>query len=240
MAAQAGLPLSTAHRIIGVYLRSRMLVRAGNGRYAPGPRLAALAQHSRTAPLIAVARPKLRRLARQMGATAHLGILEDGMVTYLVKEHGGGTEILTREKNQLEAYCSGIGKVLLAHLSHDERESYLANGPFVPLTGNTITDPAALRAELLQIRRQDYARDNAEVDVRLFCLAVPVRDAVGQVRCAISVSCHSSVPAAASWLLPMRQCAARIGQMLLSEEEGRSSIADQENAPQKNQAPAAR
>jgi DNA-binding IclR family transcriptional regulator len=197
-----------------------MLVRAGNGRYAPGPRLGALARQCLTAPLIAAARLKLRRMARQLGATAHMGILEDAMVTYLVKEHGGGPELLTRENNQLEAYCSGLGKVLLAHLSQDDRENYLASGPFVALTSKTITDPAALRAELLNIRRQDYARDNAEVDDRLFCLAVPVRDLAGEVRCAISISQHSQAPVPSSWLQPMRQCAGQIGVKLLPEEGG--------------------
>jgi DNA-binding IclR family transcriptional regulator len=211
VAAKAGLPLSTAHRIAGAYLRRGLLARTGHGYYAPGPRLAALARHSLTAPLIAVARQPLRRLAQKLGATAHLGILEDNMVTYLVKEHGGGPEILTREMNQLEGYGSAIGKMLLAHLPQDEREAYLAGGPFVPLTANTITDPSTLRTALQDIRIQDYAFDNAEVDEHLFCLAVPVRDKSGTVRAAISISRHADAPASLTQLKPMRDCATRIG-----------------------------
>lgn len=214
VAAEAGLPLSTAHRIAGAYLRRGLLARAGHGCYAPGPRLAALARHSVTAPLIAAARAPLRRLAHKQGATAHLGILEDGMVTYLVKEHGGGPEILTREMNQLEGYCSGIGKMLLAHLPQYERETYLDSGPFVPLTTNTITSPAALRAALIEIRVQDYAFDNAEIDEHIFCLAVPVRDPSGAIRCAISISRQTDTPASLSQLKALRICAARIGTKL--------------------------
>lgn len=214
VAAVNGLKRSTAYRIAGVYLRNGLLVRTGKGRYAPGPRLAALARHSLTAPLVAAARLPLRRLAHRLGMTAHLGILEDGMVTYLVKEHGGGAEILSREMNQLEAYCSGIGKMLLAHLPQDERESYLAGGPFVALTPNTMTAPATLRAALHEIRDQDYAFDNAEVDEHLYCLAVPVRDKTGTVRCAISVSRHADRPTSLTQLKPLQDCAARIGQSL--------------------------
>lgn len=214
IAADTRVPLSTAHRIVNAYLRHGLLARIGHGHYAPGPHLAALARQSVTAPLIAAAREPLRRLARKLGATTHLGILENGMVTYLIKEHGGGHEILTREMNQLEGYCSGIGKMLLACLPPDEREDYLANGPFVSLTINTITTPAALRSALTVIHSQGYALDNAEIDEHLFCLAVPVRDQSGVVRGAISISRQTNTYANLIQLKLLRDCAARIGAKL--------------------------
>ena len=74
-------------------------------------------------------------LAKRTGLTVHLGVFEGDMVTYLVKA-AGVTDVLTQEGMQLEAYCSGIGKVLLAFLPLDEREQYLAGGPFVRLTAH--------------------------------------------------------------------------------------------------------
>src|SRR3546814_4531438 len=56
----------------------------------------------------------ISKLAQRTGLTAHLGCLESNMVTYLIKE-GSEPDVFTREGIQLEAYCSGIGKVLLAH-----------------------------------------------------------------------------------------------------------------------------
>lgn len=214
-ASRAGIPLSTAHRLAAVYLRSGLLARVGHGRYAAGPRLAAITLQRDTRALFAAAsRPKLRRLAKHLDSTVHLGILEDGMVTYLVKEHGGGEEILTREMNQLEGYGSAIGKTLLAHLGEAEQEAYLANGPFVPLTTNTITSPAALRAAFLEIRAEGYAFDNAEVDNDLFCLAVPVFSRNGEVRFAISVSRRADSPVDLAQLKPLRDCAAQISSHL--------------------------
>jgi IclR family transcriptional regulator, acetate operon repressor len=89
---------------------------------------------------------------------------------------------------QLEAYCSGIGKVLLAHLPKAACEDYLAAGPFVALTSRTIVDPDLLRAELANVRHQGFAVDNHEVAEDLRCIAVPLRRPDGEVVAAVSVS----------------------------------------------------
>jgi IclR family acetate operon transcriptional repressor len=138
--------------------------------------------------LARVSRPVLAILSRKLRRTAHLGVLEDGMVTYLAKVAHGPAAAFTREDMQLEAYCSGIGKVLLARLSPAEREAYLGEGPFVALTQNTIVDPAELAEHLNQVRAQNYARDDAEVFEDLRCVAVPILRADGSAAAAISVS----------------------------------------------------
>ena len=113
VAAELGITPSTARRLVSAMKRRGFLVTIGHGRYAAGPRLTALA--GAVAPhrdLLEAARPVLRRLAREEGWAAHLGTLDADMVTYLVKE--GGDNLFTREGAQLEAYCTGIGKALLA------------------------------------------------------------------------------------------------------------------------------
>lgn len=136
--------------------------------------------------LKAVSRPLLDSLAKRTGLTAHLGMLEDDMVTYLVKARGDAN-VLTQEGMQLEAYCSGIGKVLLAAMPERERERYLTSSPFVRLTANTIVDPEILRAALKTVRQTGHARDNGEIDPSVRCIAVPVR-LDGRVFAAISIS----------------------------------------------------
>jgi DNA-binding IclR family transcriptional regulator len=78
--------------------------------------------------------------------------------------------------------------VLLAALPAREREAYVASGPFPALTARTITDPAALRAELEKVREQGYAVDDEEIAAGLHCIAVPVRAPDGRVLAAISAS----------------------------------------------------
>jgi DNA-binding IclR family transcriptional regulator len=135
-----------------------------------------------------LSRPALKALALNLGATVHLGVMEDQMVTYLVKQSAGGDPLFTREGMQLEAYCSGLGKVLLAYASVEERDAYLSEGPFIPLTAATKTAPDDLRDELDQVRGQGFAVDDGEVTDGLLCLAVPVFGWGGRVRAAISVS----------------------------------------------------
>ena len=81
------------------------------------------------------------------------------MVTYRIKTGQGAGNLFTRVGMQLEAYCSGIGKMLLAHLPEEQQRAYLAGGPFPALTAKTITQPEALAQELERIRAQGFALD---------------------------------------------------------------------------------
>lgn len=187
LAEESGLPVSTAHRLVAAFERQRLVTRSARGHYVAGMGLAELVPDRRQA-LIGAARPLLRRLARQEKRTAHLGILEAEMVTYLVKEAGGPGKVFTREMMQLEAYCTGIGKVLLAGLDRTAQDRYLAGGPFPRLTESTLTEPADLRAAIDAIAARGYAVDDAEMAEGLHCIAVPLHDPRGRTFAAISLT----------------------------------------------------
>lgn len=184
-----GLPLTTAHRIVQALIRRGYVVRSGRGQYQLGPAVLALsAGVSRLGLLSVAARPILAAMSRKLRAHAHLGVWEEGMVTYLVKQPFGKTRIHSAEGMQLEAYCSALGKVLLAGMVEDQCTAYLAEGGFVPLTSKTITEPADLRHEIDAVREKGWASDDEESAPGLYCLAVPVKDQGGAVIAAISVS----------------------------------------------------
>lgn len=190
-----GLPIATTHRIAATLAKHGYLHRVRRGHYVAGPALLALADAmSRPVATAEAARPVLAKLAGRTGLTAHLGCLENNMVTYLIKE-GDRADVFTREGIQLEAYCSGIGKVLLAHLPEKGQSEYLASAPFIALTPRTITNPEALREAFGRIREQGYAVDDEEVVPGLTCLAVPVPDASSAVTFAISLSGSGNWPA---------------------------------------------
>lgn len=189
LAPTMGLPESTARRLAGALERQGLVARVGRGRYAAGKKLAALGALADPHIVLARAsRPLLRRLARQSKATVHLGILEAEMVTYLVKEYGGGVRIFTREGSQLEGYCTAIGKMLLASLDDAEREAYLGSAPFVALTDRTVTEPDEIRAMLARVRAQGFATEDGEIADGLRCLALPVTSSAGEVVAAISIA----------------------------------------------------
>ena len=188
-AASLGLPLSTTYRLVSRLKDAGLVRRFGRGSFSAGHELLRLTASIERRQLIAdIARPHLRRLARRLGLTVHLGILEEGMVTYLVKEHGGGPELFTRPGTQLDAYCSAIGKVLLAALPAPELERYLGEGPLLPLTSNTISQPEQFRRALSVIRTEGFAIDAEEVMENLRCVAVPIQGHHGNVAAAASVS----------------------------------------------------
>jgi IclR family transcriptional regulator, acetate operon repressor len=189
LAAEIGMPPSTAHRISATFERCGLITRVRRGHYLPGPTLLRLASPGGlNRVLAATGREVVKGLARQTGCTAHLGVWESGMVTYLVKAGRGRANIFTKEGTQLEAYCTGIGKVLLADLPKADLDEYLAQGPFVRLMPNTLTNAHALRAALDEVQARGYATDDAEMDIDLICLAVPVRDNEGRLLAALSIA----------------------------------------------------
>jgi DNA-binding IclR family transcriptional regulator len=189
IAQDTGLPGATAHRQVTTLVAERFLARLPGGRLGPGPRLLSLLQMvDEKQVIVAAAAPVLHRLASEVGSIVQLGTLENDMVTYRIKTGRGAKNLFTRTGLQLEAYCSGIGKVLLAHLPEPQRRIYLAAGPFVALTRHTITDPAVLAMALDHVRVQGFATDQGEIAEDLECLAVPICQPDGRVPAAISVS----------------------------------------------------
>ena len=124
MSVQLGVPESTLYRHLNALHSAGLICRSKRGRYLPNPvflkKLEGFTPH---AVLSEIVRPILEQLSVALETTTHFGILENDMVTYLAKAVFEGEEVFTREKGQLEAYCSAIGKVLLSHMTVDERQA---------------------------------------------------------------------------------------------------------------------
>ena len=217
LAADMGLPRSTLYRLTGALEQAGLIARLRHRHYTIGLPLAqALHGITPAGQLALLCRPALRQLAHACGAAAHLGVMENDMVTYLVKENAATLPAgfsISRENTQLEAYCSGIGKVLLAWLPEAERARYLAGGPFVAMTERTITDPQRLRQTLESVQAQQFARDDGEIADDLYCLAVPLWAGGQPPTAAISLSFprHAHQPQDdSSHLARLRACAAQL------------------------------
>jgi IclR family acetate operon transcriptional repressor len=189
IARSIALPIPTAHRQAADLVAQGFLTVAGRGLHVAGPRMRRLVGLVDEKQIIAAcAAPFLRKLARRFSCVAQLGTLEHDMVTYRVKAGHRAHQLFTRTDMQLEAYCSGLGKALLAWLPPAELDDYVAGGPFIPLTPTTIVDGHALRSELAKVRVQGYAEDRGEILANLFCFALPIRHPQRSVSAAISVS----------------------------------------------------
>jgi len=190
LSRRANLPEASGYRLIQTLEEIGAVVRGPRGRYRPGLLLLSLSHNVTISELLRDASQVLMTdLSRTLGLTTHMGVLEHGMVTYVAKVSAPGSfPVHTRVGAQLEPYCSGLGKVLLAALPDEQVESFILDGELVPLTPHTITTAAALRAELRLVREQGYAMDDREHQANMRCIAVPVRDQDGRAVAALSAS----------------------------------------------------
>ena len=139
--------------------------------------------------LVRVATPVLETLSRRTGECSHIAVRTGDNVVIVGRTAGTGAFQLTDRVGVVRpAYCTALGKVLLAALSDEQVARYLAATELRPLTPRTITDPARIMEEIAGVRRSGIAFDDGEFDAEVRCVAVPVRDFTGQVTGAIGIS----------------------------------------------------
>ena len=139
--------------------------------------------------LVREATPCLKELVNQCNETVHLGVLEEGEVLYLAKEESSQTiRMISYVGKRAPLHCTGLGKVLLAHLPEKERKRILFRKELPRLTENTITDKRELEKELSKVREQGFAFDREENEKDVCCIAAPIRNYQGEVIAALSIS----------------------------------------------------
>ena len=94
--------------------------------------------------------------------------------------------------SRLPAYCTSLGRVMLAHLAPDQLDAYLARVTLAPKTPHTIVTQQALRADLAKVRADGYAVNDEELELGLRSIAVPVRGASGKVLAALNCGAQSA------------------------------------------------
>jgi DNA-binding IclR family transcriptional regulator len=134
-------------------------------------------------------RPALAALNARTGHTIHLATYEDGEVVYIDKYEGRhSVRMYSRIGKRAPLHCTAVGKVLVSAMPPQRRVEVAESIDFVPLTGNTITNPADYLTELDRVAERGYATDNAEHEDFIHCIAAPIRGAGGEVLAAASMS----------------------------------------------------
>jgi DNA-binding IclR family transcriptional regulator len=182
---RVGLPKSTVHRLADQLCAVGWLER-NSGGYRVGLKLLELGG-------IALQRNGLREvafrhiyaLALKTGLAVQLGILDHGEVVYLERIVLTRFGLPTRVGGRQPAYCTALGKAMLAFEDETSQDSVLANMP--RRTEFTITDPRALKAEFESVCRTGVAYDREEAYKGLVCVASPIRSS-GRAIGAISVT----------------------------------------------------
>lgn len=190
IAAQMGLSKSTIHGLVQTLAEAGYLEQNhDNKRYRLGMKLfqlGCLVQDRMD--IREIAKPYLQRLSDEFNLTAHMGLYRDYQMVYIDKVDAKNAHIIYSQigKN-VPMYCTGIGKAVFAYLPAQE-QTYLMNQNREAVTPNTIIDENDLRQELDSIHKQGYAIDQEEIELGLFCVAVPIFDHQGEPLGALSIS----------------------------------------------------
>lgn len=139
--------------------------------------------------LVERARPIMRKLMEQTGETANLGVEQSGQVLFVSQVETHATIRAFFAPGTLSRmHASGIGKALLAQMAPPRVDQLLDGAPMEQFTEFTLTDRAALMADLATTRARGFAIDGEERNIGMRCIAAPVFDIHGEAIAGISVS----------------------------------------------------
>lgn len=144
-------------------------------------------------PLAVSAQPHLDRLSEQLHEACNLATLEGEQILYIARSAVPQRLISVDLSvgSRLPAYCTSMGRVLLAALDDDALQEYLQQAELQAKTSRTLHTPEALWECLMQVRQQGWCIVDQELEQGLRSLAVPVRDSSGRVLAAMNVSTHA-------------------------------------------------
>ncbi|MEQ3755651.1 MAG: IclR family transcriptional regulator [Planktomarina sp.] len=195
LAMGAGLAVSTTHRLLttleienfAYFDPERRLWHIGREAYSVGA--AYVQKYNFVTPSL----PYLRKLRDETRETANLGILDgEQIITISQVESREIVRAISPTGGRVPAFCSGMGKAILATWSDIQIERFAERAGFHPMTRNSHRSLETLMAEIYHIRNVSYAIDDEEYAAGLRCVAAVVLSRSEDAVCAISVSALSS------------------------------------------------
>jgi IclR family pca regulon transcriptional regulator len=215
LSREVGLSRSTTHRYVATLAALGYLQQdAETRKYRLGPRVLDLGFSAiNSMELRHISAPHLRELSDATGLTVNMAVLDGADIVYIERCQSSRSEPREIELNlhvgsRLPAYCTSMGKVLLAFLPRAALDEALAEATFERRGPNTITGRRALERELERVRERGLAVNNEELAYGLRSFAAPVRAQNGDVVAAINIAVHRS-------LVPLDEQLANLGAPLL-------------------------
>lgn len=159
-------------------------------RYSLRPKMLTLANtYTATSTLASAAQPILERMSAALGESFSVATLDGEDIVYIARTTV--TRVMSVDLHigsRLPAFCTSMGRVLLAYLPQDQLEQYLQRATFTQYTPRTMTSPDKLRLALRNVRRNGYALCDQELEIGLRSLAVPVYAPNGRVVATVNLS----------------------------------------------------
>jgi IclR family transcriptional regulator, pca regulon regulatory protein len=200
LAREVGLSRSTTHRYIATlaalgYLQQDQATR----KYRLGPRVLDLGFSAiNSMDLREVAAPHLQQLSDETGHTVNMAVLDGIDIVYIERCRTSRVgqrdiDLNLHVGSRLPAYCTSMGKVLLANLEPKQLHDVLRQTKFAQRGPNTLTAEAALLQELEHVRQTGLAVNNEELAYGLRSIAAPVHSQNGEVAAAINLAVHRTM-----------------------------------------------
>lgn len=190
LSSETGITSSNLSKILETLMHIGYIIRDNDKLYYLGSKFMEYqTQNIEAQRLLAIARPYLELLQKEVDETVHLSVLENNKVVYIDKLEPKNKALYMTSRVGLSRplYSTGMGKAVLGSFSNDELEKYLSETELVPKARNTITDPDLLKQNLELVRQRGYSIDDEEQENDGYCIAVNLDDN-GRTVGALSVS----------------------------------------------------
>ena len=189
---------STTHRYVRTLTALGYLEQGASRKYRLGLRVTDLGMSALSATgLREHARPYLEELRQRTSYTTSLGVLDGTDILYVDRVRSfrrgqGKIDLDLHPGSRLPAYCTAMGKLLLAYLPENEQRDLIAEMKLTKRGPNTITSKKTLRDELDEIREESLAVNDEELASELNAIAAPVRNEAREVVAVVGLTAHSS------------------------------------------------
>lgn len=220
LAHKTGIPRAAVRRCL--YTLNQLGYVAANERhFSLSPKILSLGHaYLSSTPMVVSALPFLDQVNAQVHESCSIAVLDEDEIVYVARSTRT-TRIMSidlKPGSRLPAYCSSMGRVLLAHLPPAELESFMTRVELKPFTERTVTSKEKLTEILDGVREKGYAIVDQELEIGLRSIAVPVRSAQGRVVAAMNVGAQAiraSTRKMETTALPhLRAAAAELGALL--------------------------
>src|SRR5271165_4801428 len=143
--------------------------------------------------VVEAARPVLEHITEQLHESSSMSMLDGGEIVYVARS--AASRVLAAGLSvgsRLPAYCTSMGRVLLAALPEKELAAYLRNLKPRAYTPKTLTRVPQIKKAILEVRANGYALVDEELEAGLRSIAIPVSTRSNRVVAAINVGTHVS------------------------------------------------
>ncbi|GAC1421138.1 MAG: IclR family transcriptional regulator C-terminal domain-containing protein [Acidobacteriaceae bacterium] len=193
LAVKTGLSRAAVRRCLYTLTKLGFAGAEDGSRYGLRPRMLALSNtYSTSSTLSTAAQPILERMSASLRESFSVATLDGDEIVYIARTQVHRVLAVDLHiGSRLPAYCTSMGRVLLAYLPIEQLEQYLARVVLTPHTTRTVTTVEKLRLALRNVRRNGYALVDQELEVGLRSMAVPVYSPTGRVIATLNLSGHA-------------------------------------------------